>query len=267
MTATTHPVALVTGGGRGIGRGIALRLARDGGRVAIAARSREQVDNVAREIVAAGGSALAVACDVTQQDDVRRAVAAVTDRFGPISLLVNNAGVGGPIGPIGEIDAQAWWQAQTVHVFGAMLCMSEVIPNMLAAGGGRILNICSQAGTFVAPFSSAYSVAKATLIRLTEHVDAERREQGIRAFPIQPGTIITDLARETLAAPAARKWAAPLIALLESITPEDSARAMARLQDFVADLARGRWDALSGRFLDVGWDLEAMLRDGSGNIA
>jgi NAD(P)-dependent dehydrogenase (short-subunit alcohol dehydrogenase family) len=256
------PVALVTGGGRGRGRGIAERLAADGFRTIVAARTRAQLDETVAAIEAGGGIARGVGCDVTDPAQVERTVAEARSHFGPVTLLVNNAGVAGPMGPIGEVDPSEWWATATVHVRGALLFMTHVIPQKVEAGGGRIINIASQAGTFVAPFASAYAVAKAALIRLTEHVAAERAGENISAFPIQPGTILTDISAETLQSEDARRYAGPLIALLESVTATDSARAMAKLQDFVSDLARGRWDALSGRYLDVDWDLEAIAANG-----
>ncbi len=253
-------VALVTGGGRGIGRSLALRLAREGARIVVAARSTAQLDAVVAEIRAAGGTALAAPCDVRDRIAVERTVALASERFGPPSLLINNAGNSGALGPIGVVDPLAWWNTQSVHVLGALLFMSAAIPMMARAGGGRIINVASQAGTFVAPNNSAYCVAKATLIRLTEHVDAEWRGAGIRAFAIQPGTITTQMAHDTLADPAAERWAAPLVALLRTVTPADSERAEALLQQRVAEMAAGRWDALAGRYLDVGWDFAALQR-------
>ena len=167
----------------------------------------------------------------------------------------------GPIGPIGHIDVADWWSAQSVHLLGALLCTTRALPGMEAANHGRIINIASQAGTFVAPNASAYAVAKASLIRLTEHLDAEQAGRAIRAFAIQPGTILTEMSSQTLASPNARTHAAPLVALLESITPQDSAAARKRLQSLAVDLASGRFDALSGRYLDIDWDLPAMLAE------
>ncbi len=247
-------VALVTGGGRGIGRAIALRLAADGFAVAVASRSRDQLDQVVREIHAAGGVALALACDVTRREDVTRTIESARRELGEITVLVNNAGISGPLGPVGVVDPQAWWAAQAVHVLGSLMFMTDIVPRMADGGGGRIINVCSIAGIMIANNFSSYSVAKSTLIRLSEHVAAERRDQNIRVFPIQPGTILTDMARETVALPDATKWAAPLVKLLAQVTPEQSRAAMAKMQDFVSDLARGRYDALSGRYLDVDQD-------------
>jgi len=241
----------VTGGGRGIGRAIALRLAEDGHAVAVASRSRAQLDAVVSEIGAAGGRALAVPCDVTRPEDVKRTVTAVRQAFGDVTVLVNNAGVSGPLGPIGLVDPQAWWAAQTVHVLGSLLFMTEIVPRMVERGGGRIINVCSVAGVIVANNFSSYAVAKSTLIRLSEHVAAERHDENIQVFPIQPGTILTDMARDTLALPDAAKWAAPLVGMLQQVTAEQSDRATRRLQDFVSALAAGRFDGMSGRYLDV----------------
>jgi len=256
---TQKKVALVTGGGRGIGRAIAQRLAADGYSVAVVSRSRTQLDQVVRDIEADGGSALALTCDVTRQEDVSRAVDAVHGSWGEIAVLVNNAGVSGPLGPIGVVDPQAWWAAQAVHVLGSLHFMSALVPRMAAAGGGRIINVCSVAGVIIANNFSSYAVAKSTLIRLSEHVAAERREDNIQVFPIQPGTILTDMARDTVAMPDAARWAAPLVHILQQVTPEQSARALRKMQDFISDLARGRFDALSGRYLDVDQDPAAQL--------
>ena len=251
---TLRKVALVTGGGRGIGRAIAQRLAADGYAVGVASRSRDQLDQVVQEIQAAGGTALSLVCDVTRQQDVTRAVHSVRLELGEISVLVNNAGVSGPLGPVGVVDPHAWWAAQAVHVLGSLLFMTDIVPRMAEGGGGRIINVCSVGGVMIANNFSSYAVAKSTLIRLSEHVAAERRDQNIQVFPIHPGAILTDMARDTVALPDAAKWVAPLVALLQQITPLQSQQAMAKMQDFVSDLARGRFDAMSGRFLDVDHD-------------
>lgn len=257
---TPNKVALVTGGGRGIGRAIAQRLAADGHAVAVAARSRPQLDAVVREIEAAGGCAAAFSCDVTREEEVVRTVAGVRRQLGEIQVLINNAGVSGPMGPIGVVDPQAWWDAQAVHVFGSLLFMTHIVPHMVSGGGGRIINICSVAGAIIANNFSSYAVAKSTLIRLSEHVAAEQRSHNIQVFPIHPGTILTDMARDTIAMPEAAEWVAPLVDMLQKTTPQQSERALLKLQDFVSDLAKGRFDALSGRYLAVEQDHQGMLR-------
>lgn len=254
-TRLTRTVAFVTGGGRGLGAGIATALAEAGASVVVAARTMPQVEETVQAINSAGGRALGVRCDVTDRDSVAAAYADAKAAFGVPDLLVNNAGVQGPLGPAGLVDAQAWWETQSVHVFGALLCISTALPDMIARGHGRILNIASQAGTFVAPFASAYAVAKASLIRLTEHLDFEQKDAGVRAFAIQPGTIMTAMAQETLQSPQARAFARPLVELLESTTAADSAMGMARLRRFVTALAAGEHDALAGRYVDIENDI------------
>lgn len=248
-------VAFVTGGGRGLGAGIASALAEAGAAVTIAARTGAQVDETAAAITAAGGRALAVRCDVTDHESVASAYAQAKAAYGVPTMLVNNAGVQGPLGPAGLVDPQAWWETQSVHVLGALLCISAVLPDMIANGGGRILNVASQAGTFVAPFASAYAVAKSSLIRLTQHLDLEQREAGVRAFAIQPGTIMTAMASETLRSPQAHAFAKPLVSLLEATTEEESAQGMARLRLFAVALAAGQHDALAGRYVDIEQDI------------
>jgi NAD(P)-dependent dehydrogenase (short-subunit alcohol dehydrogenase family) len=253
--------ALITGAGRGIGKALALRLAGDGAHVTLTARSRQQVEEVAALIQAQGGKAQAVVADVSDSAAVARAAAAA-ERFGPVCILVNNAGLPGPFGPIGDTDPLEWWSSHKVHVLGPLLFMRAVIPGMRARqGGGRIINIVSSAGLQPIPNLSAYAVGKSTAIRLSENVDLEERNNGIRVFALQPGTIITDMAHDTMSSPAARRYIPAGIAMLQGRTPEQSASDLRRCCDVVASLAAGKYDALGGRYLDIDWDLDAKLKE------
>ena len=244
-------IALVTGGGRGLGRAIALSLARAGARVAVAARTRSQLEEAAAAIVAEGGRALPVVADVTDRRAVEAAVAETERRLGPVSILVNNAGLARPYGPVGHVDPDDWWRSHEIHVRGTLLFMSAVLPGMRARGAGRIVNIASKGGVMIAPNLSSYCVAKATVIRLTEHVDAEARADGVRAFVVQPGTIVTDMARDSLADPEARRWAPFLVEELERMIGQDPSPGLARLGTQLVELAAGRHDALAGAYLDL----------------
>jgi NAD(P)-dependent dehydrogenase (short-subunit alcohol dehydrogenase family) len=252
--------ALVTGGGRGIGRAIAERLAAQGAAVTVVSRTERQIQEVAAAIEQAGGQAQAIPCDVTDRASVERAVKAAEDRFGPLSFLVNSAGQGGPYGPIGVADPDEWWAAQAVHVRGPMLFMSAAMPGMRARKTGRILNICSIGGTLKSPNVSAYGVGKCAEIRLTEYADAEGKLDGVRAFAVQPGTILTDLALETINSPVAQKYLPWMIEMLGQVSAEDSARALRRCAEISALIATGRYDVLAGRYIDYSEDLDALAR-------
>jgi NAD(P)-dependent dehydrogenase (short-subunit alcohol dehydrogenase family) len=135
---------------------------------------------------------------------------------------------------------------------------------MQRAGGGRIINIVSSAATLPIAHLSAYAVGKCAALRLTETVDLEQRAHGIRAFALHPGTIVTDMARSTMSSEEALRWIPEGIAMLNAITAIDSAADLARCCEVVAALAAGRYDVLAGRYLDIGWDLDARAREASG---
>jgi NAD(P)-dependent dehydrogenase (short-subunit alcohol dehydrogenase family) len=248
-------VALVTGGGRGIGRAIAASLARAGAAVAVLARSPEQLAETAAGITAAGGRAVALPADVTERTAVEAAVAEAERQLGPIDLLVNNAGVGGPVGPLAESDPDAWWRCVEVNLRGPLLCCRAVLPGMLARRRGRIVNVASGAGTRAIPHLSAYVTSKAALIRLTENMAAEVREAGVSVFSLQPGTVRTAMAEAVLGSAEARRWLpwfAELFDKGQDLPPE-------RAGELVVLLASGRADGLSGRSLAVEWDVRALV--------
>jgi NAD(P)-dependent dehydrogenase (short-subunit alcohol dehydrogenase family) len=248
-------VALVTGGGRGFGRAISIALAQAGASVGVIARSRDQIDEVAAAIGAAGGQALAMPCDVADRAQVADAVAAVTRRFGPVSFLVNNAGIAGPYGPIAETDPDAWWQAQKIHLYAPLLFSSAVLPGMLARGGGRIVNVASRAAIMFQPGLSAYVVGKASQVKFTEHLDAETRDRGVRAFAIQPGDAPTDFAHATINDSGAKAHLPGMLEILGKWVDEvDPAPVLEKCAGKVVEIAAGRWDRVAGQYLDVDWD-------------
>src|SRR6266566_3351209 len=170
-------IALVTGGGRGIGANIARELAEAGARVAVAARTRAQVDEIAREI---GGLAFEV--DVTDREAVERMVAEVERELGPIDLLVANAGVANGSRPLWESDPDEWWHVFEVNVLGVYLCCRTVLPVMLARGSGRVVITGSGAGYLPGSTNTAYSVSKAAVNRLAETLAESLRETPVRIF-------------------------------------------------------------------------------------
>lgn len=185
-------VAFVTGGGRGIGRAIALAFASHGARVAVTARSRDQVDAVAREIAAAGGRAAAVTCDVTSGLSVSAAIEVVTRQLGAIAVLVNSAGLA-ESAPFHRLDEDLWTRAIDVNLSGTYRCMRAIVPGMIERRRGRIINIASVAGRVGVPYTAAYAAAKHGVLGLTRSVALEVATQGITVNAICPGWVETDM--------------------------------------------------------------------------
>ena len=252
---------IVTGAGRGFGKAIALNFAKQGASVTVTSRSKAQLDETVREIEAAGGKALAVAGDVTNRDDVNMVVAAARDAFGPADILVSNAGITGPFGPVWAIDPDEWWEAHQVHVRGALLYSNAVLPEMVERRSGHIIVISALAATVVAPNMSAYCVAKSSQNRLVAFIAAEVKPYNVAAFALEPGMVITDLARGTKADPGAQKWVPQMVERITMMEKDvDPAPGLAKCADICAKLASGSYDALSGMYLDVRDDIDATLR-------
>lgn len=249
-------VALVTGGGRGIGRVFAQTLAAAGAAVAVLARSPDQIADTVRHIDGMGGRALGCAADVTDKQAVMLAVERIQEHLGPVEVLVNNAGVWGPLAPLWEVDPQHWWQTLEINVLGSLLCTQAVLPAMIARGRGRIINIASHAGIFRWPQASAYAVSKAALIKLSENLAAETKQQGVAVFAFHPGIVTIGLTDAALAmdAPAGSPaaWIQQEVAAGRVLPPEPGAAALVYL-------ASGQADTLSGRYLTVHDDLAALV--------
>ena len=151
-----HDVAIVTGAGRGIGRAIALSLAGEGAAVGVFARTAEEIAETGALISGAGGRALALRADVRDAAAVRAAVSEMASKFGPVTLLVNNAGTPGPAGLDWEVDPEEWFECIDVIVRGAFILCQAVVPGMIARGSGRIINVASNSGTRARPPGHRY---------------------------------------------------------------------------------------------------------------
>ncbi len=182
---------LVTGGGRGIGRAIAARLAREGARIALCARSEHELEETAVEVARLGGSALAVPCDVTDIDSVRLAVArALEFTAGALDLLVNNAGVFDVV-PLQELDPETWERMLRVNLTGPYLVTRTALPGLLAAPSSHIINIASTAARQGYAGSTAYCASKYGLRGFGDALREELRDAGIRVTTIYPGATDT----------------------------------------------------------------------------
>lgn len=193
MADLTGRVALVTGASGGIGEGVAHALAKEGAAVVIAARRLDACERVAREIEAAGGRAMALACDVTEYDGVAEAVRQCEQSLGSPSILINNAGVIDPIARIETSDPAEWARNITINLVGAYNCVRAVLPVFKKAGGGVIVNVSSGAAHRPLEGWSAYCAAKAGMAMLTRSIALEEQSNGIRVYGFQPGTTDTDM--------------------------------------------------------------------------
>jgi len=185
-------VSLVTGAGSGIGRAIAEKLAREGERVVVNDLEEASAEEVVAGIVESGGEATSAPGDVSDPEDVGRMVERAREAFGPIEVLVNNAGYGQQK-PFVELTVEDFDRMIGVHLRGTFLCTSAVLPGMLAAGRGVIVNVASQLGQIGGVELSHYSAAKAGIIGLTKSLAREVSAQGVRVNAVAPGPINTEL--------------------------------------------------------------------------
>ncbi len=261
LSPNTGPsrVALITGGGRGIGRMVAVKLAESGVAVGLVARSETELAETAAMVSDVGGIGWAAVADVTSAPELRRAVTAIRSALGPIDLLVNNAGVVGPIGPLWEIDATHWWDTFDVNLRGIVLASQLVLPEMVAMQRGRIINMSSQAGVHRWPLVSAYSVSKAAVSKLTENLAHETRRHGISVFSVHPGLLPLGMGESmqgfvpaTAYEAHVRAWTLKELAKGGGADPSDAATLIARL-------AAGDGDVLTGRHISVHDDLDTLI--------
>lgn len=187
-------VAVVTGAGRGIGRAIAVALARKGASVVLAARSHAEIAAVAAAICAAGGTSVAVPTDVRNDESVAALADQTRRSFGNATILFNNAGAN-PRGAFLETSLEAWRESLEVNLLGAVRCCRAFLPGMIAAGGGRIINIGSGIGQVGHAGQSAYGAAKAALHNLTQALAEEMWPHGVLVNTLIPGPVRTQLSR------------------------------------------------------------------------
>lgn len=194
-------VALITGGGRGIGRAIAERYAAEGCRISLVARSPTELALAAEAIQKNSGTPiLHMVADVGNEAEVRHAVQQTKRELGKIDILVNCAGVIGPVGPLAEIDGAAWTQAIQINLTGTFYAIKAVLPIMQRQRSGRIINFSGGGALLPAPFFDAYSVAKAGIVRLTENLALELKATGIFVSAIAPGGVNTKMFDDMLQA-------------------------------------------------------------------
>jgi NAD(P)-dependent dehydrogenase (short-subunit alcohol dehydrogenase family) len=191
MNDIKDKVALITGGGRGIGRAIALELAQRGAQVAVAARSSQEIETVAAEIRERGQTGRAFTADLSDHHAAQKLVADVEQTLGPVSILINNAAIAGPFGPTWEIKPEEWERALRVNLLAPFWLTQLVLPDMFAAAWGRIINVSSGAARNPMERSGPYSVSKAALDMLSRQLGSELEETEISAISVYPGVVDT----------------------------------------------------------------------------
>lgn len=195
MTRLENKVAIVTGGGSGIGRGIAIALAEEGAGVVVCGRRKEKIDETIEEIWQDGGGGIAVHADVSQPDDVDRLVKTTLENYENIDILINNAGVFG-FGPIHTHDVALWNRIMDVNLRGAFLMARAVLPIMRNQGSGHIINISSESGLEYYPGNGAYGISKHAMNALGEYIQRENQELCIRVNTICPGMVVTEMTED-----------------------------------------------------------------------
>jgi NAD(P)-dependent dehydrogenase (short-subunit alcohol dehydrogenase family) len=242
-------IALITGAGRGIGRAIAFAYAQEGATLALAGRTRRDLEQTAQHAQALGASTGIVPVDVSDPTQVEAMVHQTLEQFATIDILVNNAGMTGPVGPLQETDRTAWIQTIQVNLIGTYLCCRAVLPVMQRQNRGKIINLSGAGASNAWRHLSAYGASKVAVVRLTETLALELEGSKIQVNVLGPGSIHTQM-WEDLRDKAHAAGDGPLYALGQRVTSGGGAsleRATA-LAVFLASEASG---ALSGRLISA----------------
>lgn len=240
-------VAAITGGASGIGLGVARQLAADGHRVAVLDRNAEAASAAAAELQAAGGSALAVAVDVADRQSVEDAYERVRAELGPIEILVTSAGIEA-FTPLLEITPDAWDRLVAVNLTGTFTSVQLAVPDMLAAGWGRVVTIASSSAQSGAPRMAHYSASKGGVISLTRSLAVELARKGITVNSVSPSLVDTPMARQAEAAgdfPGV-DVVGPMVPVGRAGTPADMAAACAFLCSDAAGYVTGQIIGVNG---------------------
>jgi len=245
-------VAIVTGGGTGIGKAIAVSLCKSGASVAILSRNSSHTEPAAAELTRLGLSALALPMDVRNKADVQRAVAAIASKWGAIHILVNNAGISG-LSPIDDEDDRKWHDIMDTNLTGMYLITKEVLKHMPDNAGGRIINISSVLGKFGVPGYTAYCTTKHGMIGFTRALALEVVGRGITVNTVCPGWVETEMAALGIDESAARQGitpeqfkaqAAAAVPIQRFLDPDEIAELVAYI---ASDAARG----ITGQALNI----------------
>jgi NAD(P)-dependent dehydrogenase (short-subunit alcohol dehydrogenase family) len=253
MSTLQDQVAIVTGGGRALGKSIALRLARDGADLVLAAPDSAELTATAADIEGLGRRALAVVTDVTREEQVQALAVRAREMFGRIDVLVNNAGIIGPTAPVVSLSRSDWDEVLAVNLTGAMLCCKAVLPDMIARRSGRIINIASIAGKIGYSLRSPYAVSKWGLIGLTLTLAKEVGAYDIQVNAVCPGPVRGERMRGIIAT-RARELGQTVEEVERTYTEATLLKRLVEAEDvaaLVAFLASPAARNITGQALDV----------------
>ena len=252
----TGQVALVTGGGRGLGRAFASALAKAGAHVAVTARTAEPLAETVEMVERAGGRALAIPGDVSAPDAVAHVVRTAESQLGMVDILVNNAGAVGPLGYDWEVDLEDWWRTFEINVRGPFLYARAVLPGMVKRQRGRIVNISTGAGFGRLPQMDAYCATKAALTQWTKCLAADIQAHGVTVFAFHPGFVRTSMVDHLTSSDVPNA----VQAYFNSLLSQGRDVPIERSAQMLLFLVSGRADALSGRFIRAQDNEEELVR-------
>jgi len=193
-----NKVAVVTGGARGIGKAVSLLFAKEGAKLSIISRTEPQLESVKKEIEFSGGEVFVFRGDISEGDTVKKFAAGTIKKFGSIDILINNAGILGPVGPLFENDTDEWIKAVEINLIGTFLMAREVLPRMIKNKRGKIVNFSGGGAVSPRPNFTAYGSSKAAIVRLTETLAEELKDYNIQVNAIAPGLVKTKIVEQML---------------------------------------------------------------------
>lgn len=256
MRELENTVAVVTGGGRGIGRAIAMEMASEGASVAVLGRDLSTLGACVADIESIGGRALALSCDVVEPDAVQGAFAEIERAFGSVDTLINNAGRFGHIGPVWEDTSDEVWRDIEVNLRGTLNTIRCVLPAMREGRKGYIINLIGGGVVRPLPAGPGYSTAKTAVLRLSECLAVSLQGSGVTVIPVAPGLVRTDMTERQLQSLEGKRHLAGVAHRFESgddLEPTVAAR-------LCAEIAKGQLDALHGRVVSAWDDLDTLKK-------
>jgi NAD(P)-dependent dehydrogenase (short-subunit alcohol dehydrogenase family) len=256
--------ALVTGAARGIGKAIAEGLARRGARVALADVLECELGETADRIQHTGATALAVRTDITDYGQVQAMAGKVRQEFGPVDILINNAGSLSALGPVWEVDAQRWARDVTVNLIGTFLVTRAVIADMIERRRGYVISLVGAGVDAPHLYTTGYDTSKAGVVRLTEALAREAGEFGIKTFTLSPGTVLTKMTEFIRDSDQGRRWRPQFKEYLDRTggMPADLAvQACLKILSGAADALSGRWLSATRDFNDYVSQSDTIVRE------